>query len=185
MTLVLIATNKPIMAKGLEDMLTAGGLEVAGVCHDIFELFEKLPGSRAVIAILEKQVLPTPEVILDLHRIAPQCQFLKWPERSESDSPARLADTLNLMAQFSTPASPATLMSLACNERERELITLVGYGLNNEEIASSVGSDPTTVQKRLRELSERLGTEDRCELALYGLSTLGEKNAWKDGIETA
>ena len=76
-------------------------------------------------------------------------------------------------------------MSLACNDRERELITLVGYGLNNEEIASSVGSDPSTVHKRLRELSERLGTEDRCELALYGLSTLGEKNPWKDGIETA
>jgi len=185
MTRVLIASNKPIMARGLEDLLTSGGLEVAGVCHDVFELFEKLPGSRADIAILDKQVLPTPEVILDLRRIAPQCQFLKWPERSESDSPARLAGTLNLMAQFSPPASPSTLMSLACNDRERELITLVGYGLNNEEIASSVGSDPSTVHKRLRELSERLGTEDRCELALYGLSTLGEKNAWKDGIETA
>src|SRR5690348_7270217 len=112
MTRVLIASNKPIMAKGLEDMLTAGGLEVAGVCHDIFELFERLPGSRADIAILDKQVIPTPEVILDLRRIAPQCQFLRWPELSQSDSPARLADALNLMAQFSAPASPATLMSL-------------------------------------------------------------------------
>jgi DNA-binding CsgD family transcriptional regulator len=158
---------------------------VAGVCHDIFELFEKLPGSRADIAILEKQVLPTPEVILDLRRIAPHCQFLTWPELNESDSPARLVDALNLMAQFSPPASPSTLMSLACNDRERELITLVGYGLNNEEIASSVGSDPSTVHKRLRELSERLGTEDRCELALYGLSTLGGKKAWTDGLEIA
>jgi len=185
MTRILIASNKPIMAKGLEDLLTAGGLEVAGVCHDIFELFERLPGSRADIAILDKQVMPMPDVILDLRRIAPQCQFLTWPELSQSDSPARLADALNLMAQFSAPASPSTLMSLACNDRERELITLVGYGLNNEEIASSVGSDPSTVHKRLRELSERLGTEDRCELALYGLSTLGEKNSWKDGIEIA
>jgi DNA-binding NarL/FixJ family response regulator len=185
MTRILIGTNKPIMAKGLEDLLTAGGLEVAGICHDVFELFEKLPGSRADIAILDKQVLPAPEVILDLRRIAPQCQFLTWPEQSASDSPGRLADALNLMTQFSAPASPATLMNLGCNERERELITLVGHGLNNEEIASSVGSDPSTVHKRLKDLSEKLGTQDRCELALYGLSTLGEKNSWKDGIETA
>ena len=183
MTRVLIASNKPIWAKGLEDLLTAGGVEVTCICHDVFELFEKLPGSRADIAILDDQVLPSSEVILDLRRLTPQCQFLTWPQLSGSDSPGRLADALNLMAQFSAPASLLTLMSLACNKGERELITLLGYGLNNEEIASSVGSDATTVNKRLKELSERLGTEDRCELALYGLSTLGEENAWKDGIE--
>ena len=37
MTRGLIATNEPILAKGLETILMAGGLEVAAVCHDVFE----------------------------------------------------------------------------------------------------------------------------------------------------
>lgn len=175
MTRVLIATNEPILAKGLETVLAAGGLDIAAVCHDVFELFECLQRCRADIAVLDLPVLPTPEVIHDMHRLAPQCQLVVWPRLALSDSPARLVDAFNLMAQFSGPdPSPSTLVNLTCSESEREFITLVGYGLNNEEIAAAMGSDRLTVQKLLKNVSDRLGTEDRCELALYGLSTLNE-----------
>lgn len=175
MTRVLIATNEPILAKGLETVLVAGGLEVAAVCHDVFELFECFQQCRPDIAVLDMPVLPAPEVIHDLHRLAPQCQLVLWPRLTLSDSPARLVDALSLMSQFSGPdPSPSTLVKLACSETERKLIALVGYGLNNGEIAGALGSDPSTVQKLLRSLADRLGTEDRYELALYGLSTLSE-----------
>jgi DNA-binding NarL/FixJ family response regulator len=175
MTRILIATNEPILAKGLETVLMAGGLEIAAVCNDVFELFECLPRCRPDIAVLDMAALPAPEVILDLRRLAPQCQLVLWPRLAFTDSPARLVDTLSLMARFSeTDPSPSMLVNLACSESERELITLAGYGLNNEEIAAARGSDRATVQKLLSNLSDRLGTEDRCELALYGLSTLKE-----------
>jgi ATP/maltotriose-dependent transcriptional regulator MalT len=97
--------------------------------------------------------MPGPEVIHDLHRLAPQCQLVLWPRLTLADSPARLAEALNLMAQFSGPEpSPSTLVNLTCTETERKLITLVGYGLNNQEIASALGSDQSTVQKLLRSL---------------------------------
>ena len=175
MTRVLIATKEPILAKGLEAVLIAGGLEVVAVCHDIFEIFECLLRCRPDIAVLDKPVLPASDVILDLHRFVPQCQFVTWPRLTLADSPARLADAFNLIAQFSGPgSSPSTRVNLACSESERDFITLAGYGLNNQEIAEAMGSDRSTVQKLLSNLADRLGAEDRYELALYGLSTLNE-----------
>src|SRR5271157_4745212 len=173
MTRVLIATNEPILAKGLETVLMEGGLEIAAICDDFFELFECLQRCRPDVAVLDMPVLPAPEVIYGLHRLAPQCQLVLWPRLALSGSPARLVDALILMAQFSEPdPSPSTLVNLACSESERDLISLVGYGLNNQEIAAALGSDRSTIQKLLRSLSDRLGAEDRYELALYGLSVL-------------
>jgi DNA-binding NarL/FixJ family response regulator len=92
-----------------------------------------------------------------------------------SDSPEGLVEAITLMAQFPVPdPAPSALVDIKCSEREREFITLVGYGLNNQEIADAVGSDRSTVQKLVRNLSERLGAGDRYELALYGLSTLND-----------
>jgi DNA-binding NarL/FixJ family response regulator len=96
------------------------------------------------------------------------------------------------MAQFSPPdPSPSVLVNLACDASERQLVTLAGYGLNDEEIAATLGYSPRAVPKLLRALSDRLGAGDRYELALYGLSTLSkthqnERNerAWTGEIET-
>lgn len=176
MTRVLIATNEPILAKGLEAVLMAGGLEIAAVCNDVFELFDCLQRCRPDIAVLDMPVLSAPEVIHDLRWLAPRCRLVLWPRLALSDSPARLVDALTLMALFPEPEPSLSLLVnlAACSEREREIITLVGYGLNNQEIAAALGSDRATVQKLLRNLSNRLGAEDRYELALYGLSTLNE-----------
>jgi DNA-binding NarL/FixJ family response regulator len=82
-----------------------------------------------------------------------------------------------MLALFPEPdPSPSMLVNLTCNQREREFVTLVGYGLSDEQIAAALGCSRSTVQKLLRSLSDRLGVEDRCELVLYGLSTLGEAN---------
>ena len=169
---VLIATNEPILAKGLETVLTAGGIEVVAVCHDVIELFESFERCRPDIAVLDMPALPDPQVVHDLRRVAPQCQFVLWPRLTWSDSPASLVDAL--LANPGPETSPSTLVNLTCSETERKVITLVGCGLNNEEIAATLGSDRSTVQKLVRNLSGRLGTEDRYELALYGLSTLNE-----------
>jgi DNA-binding NarL/FixJ family response regulator len=183
MTRVLIATNEPIMAKGLEAILMAAGLEIAAVCSDVFELFECLPRCRPDIAVLDLPVLSAQQVIPDLHRLAPRCRFLEWPRLTVSDSPAGLGDALSLMALFPAPdPAPFALVNLACSESERKLMALVGYGLNNEEIAVALGSDRPTVKRLVRNLSDRLGTEDRCELALYGLSTLDEADQDKRSV---
>jgi DNA-binding NarL/FixJ family response regulator len=173
MTRVLIANCEPILAKGLEAVLKAGGLEIAAVCNDVSEVFEFLPRCRPDIAVLDLPGLSAQQIIPDMHRIAPRCRFLLWHRLTLSDSPAGLVDSLILMAQFPVPdPAPSALVDLACSERERELIKLVGYGLNDQEIAVVAGSDRSTVKTMVSNLSYRLGTGDRYELALYGLSTL-------------
>lgn len=178
MTRVLIATNQPIKAEGLEALLTAGGLEVVAVCHDVFEIFECLHRSVPDIAILDEPVVIGPEVVHDLRRLAPRCHLLHWPELRPSDSPARVVEALLLMANFDIPnASPQTLVNLACAPVERQVLALAGYGLNPEEMAAAMGSDRSTVQKLIEDVAEHLGTGDRCDLALYGLSTLNQRES--------
>ena len=177
MTRVLIATNQPIKAKGLETILIAGGMEIAAICQDVFELFECLQQSRPDVAILDTPILVAPEVVHDLRRLAPQCLIVRWPQLNLSDSPARVVDAILMMANFSNPEpSPSELVDLACNAYERQVVVLAGYGLNTEEIASAMGADRSTVQKLLKSVADRLGTEDRYELALYGLSTLNQSD---------
>ena len=172
---VLIATSETILAKGLEAVLIAGGLEVTDLCHDVCELFESIERRPPDVAILSIPLLPSPDVIRDLHRLAPKCQFVAWPSLQVDDSPDRVVEAINMMTHFSGPEpSPAALVDTHCDPTEREVVTLLGYGLNNEEIAAELGSDRSTVQKLLGNASDLLGAEDRCELAMFGLSKLKE-----------
>jgi len=172
---VLIATNEPVLAKGLEAVLIAGGLEVTDVCKDIFEVFESFQRRRPDVAILDMPVLPAPEIVRDLHRVAPKCRLVLWPRTNLSREPAKLVEAINMMAAFSEhDAEPSALVDISCNAAERELITLIGYGLSNEEIAWAMSADAGTVQKLVKRVSDKLGAEDRYELAMYGLSTLND-----------
>jgi DNA-binding NarL/FixJ family response regulator len=199
MTRVLVATNEPILAKGLEDVLTAGGFDVIGRCSDVFELFECFSSKRPDIVVLDLPMLPTPEVIRDLRRCAPKCQFVLWSRLGAghnvevtkkaiqesvrygaravppNTSPEQFVQTVSLIAEFFQPEpKPADLVKMACSSMEREFITLAGYGLSNDEIAAATRSDGPAVGKLLKTLAHRLGAGDRYELALYGLAALSE-----------
>jgi len=197
---VLIATNEPMLAKGLEATLVAGGLDVCAMCGDVFELFECFLNSRPDIVILDLPVLPGPEVIRELRRLAPKCQLLLWPRPIPSRGveealrygargvlPAdagisRLVELLHMITDFPEPqAGPAELVNRTCSAQERKCLAMAGHGLSNQEIAAAMGSDEPTVHKLLRTVSHRLGVEDRYELALYGLSTLTALDSHQQG----
>ena len=173
MPCVLIATNQPILAKGLEAALTAGGLEIADICTDVFELFDSIQLRRADAAILDMSVLPGPEAIRDLRRLAPKCKLFPLPDPA-SCSPARLVEAINMIMAFPEPesSSPSMLVDVASTAGERAIIALAGYGLTAEEIAIATGFDRATVKNLLRNICDRLGAEGRLELAIYGLFTL-------------
>jgi DNA-binding NarL/FixJ family response regulator len=180
---VLIATNEPVLAKGLEAVLTAGGLDVVDVCKDIFEVFGSLHRSPPDVAILDNPILPSPEIIQDLRRIAPRCKFVLWPRLTSGQQPKRLVEAIHTIAHFSEPeAPPSALVDFACSATERELIALVGYGLSNEEIASAIRVDASTVTKLVKNVSDKLGAEDRYELAMYGLSTLNNPHRQEERL---
>ena len=197
---VLIATNEPVLAKGLEAILLAGGFEVCSQCSDVFELFEHILSARPDIVILDPPVLPDPEVVRELLRLAPKCQIVLWPRAvprqgveeairygargvlSAEAASSRLAEVLHMMAGFPEPGGGAAeLVNRTCSPIERECLAMAGHGLSNQEIAAAIGFDESTVHKLLRTVSHRLGVEDRFELALYGLSTLTASDSMHQG----
>jgi len=193
MTSVLIATNEPVLARGLGAILADGGMEVADICTDVVQLTERFLGCNPDVAILDMAVMPVLGVIAELRKLAPRCHLLIWP-RKISDTQARelrrlgvrgvlqpdvtpeqLVRTVNMLGSFPVAElTPAALVKNVCNPIERQIVSLVGCGMKDNEIAAVVRSDIHTVDEQVKTLTRRLGVEDRYELALYGLSMAGE-----------
>lgn len=209
MTNVLIASNETIFAKGMEEILTAGGLVVSAVCHDVTQLFDSFIELRPDVVLLHPPILPDLHVIAELRRLGPKCQIILWPHGLSQQEKGqvlalgaravlpvgmaakRFVETVHLMAGFPEPeSSPTSRMTQACDPLHREVLTLVGHGMSNEEIAAAIRSDAAAVATLVSTLSSRFGAQDRCELALYGLSALkdlsltvpGETKPWKNEI---
>ena len=208
---VLIATNEPVLAAGLEGILKAGGLETTDICEDVVQLFDSIERFRPDVAILDSSVSPAMSVIGELRIAAPNCQLVLWSRNlSQEDaneaislgvrgvmpanvSPAQLIETVHLLATFPLPQpSPGNVMRRLCNPTERQVIALVGCGMKNTEIAALMRTDEGTVNRLIKSVSRRLGVQDRYELALYGLSAGNEPQpiemetqTWKKEIATA
>jgi DNA-binding NarL/FixJ family response regulator len=207
---VLVATNESVLARGFEAILTNGGLEVVEVCRDVAQLFEGMQRSRPDAAILDMALTPWQNVLVELRQIVPSCQLLVWPRQISKEqaeelirmgargvlpgdvTPEVLIDTLRMLSTFpAADPTPASLVKQVCSPAERQILSLVGCGMKNEEIAALVRSDCRTVDTKVRILSQRLGAQDRYELALYGLSIAGETSQpngdqlWKNEIANA
>lgn len=62
-------------------------------------------------------------------------------------------------------------------DREREVLTLVGRGLNNTEIAEALGLSPLTAKTHVSRIMGKLAARDRAQLVIVayesGLVTPG------------
>ncbi|MGW7044315.1 response regulator [Streptomyces avermitilis] len=88
--------------------------------------------------------------------------------------------TARLIARLlRTPVpSPAVTVGPEClSGREREVLTLVARGLNNTEIAESLGLSPLTAKTHVSRIMGKLGARDRAQLVIVayesGLVTPG------------
>ncbi|NUS79446.1 MAG: response regulator transcription factor, partial [Streptomyces sp.] len=52
------------------------------------------------------------------------------------------------------------------SEREREVLTLVGRGLNNTEIGDALGLSPLTAKTHVSRIMGKLGARDRAQLVI-------------------
>ncbi|MGX1547865.1 response regulator [Streptomyces adustus] len=86
--------------------------------------------------------------------------------------------TARLIARFlSSPSAPATAGPECLSDREREVLALVGRGLNNTEIAEALGLSPLTAKTHVSRIMGKLGARDRAQLVIVayesGLVTPG------------
>ncbi|MEU9752979.1 response regulator transcription factor [Streptomyces althioticus] len=76
--------------------------------------------------------------------------------------------TARLIARFlrSPVTAPATAGPDCLSEREREVLTLVARGLNNTEIAETLGLSPLTAKTHVSRTMGKLGARDRAQLVV-------------------
>ncbi|GGJ13326.1 response regulator transcription factor [Streptomyces brasiliensis] len=76
--------------------------------------------------------------------------------------------TARLIARFlrSPAATPATGGPDCLSDREREVLTLVGRGLNNTEIGEVLGLSPLTAKTHVSRIMGKLGARDRAQLVI-------------------
>ena len=85
-----------------------------------------------------------------------------WIERSMMST---------IIQEFSeTSTDPEQLKIDSLTEREREVITLVGEGLKNKQIAARLFISQTTVTHHLSSIYSKLGVSDRLELVVYAFA---------------
>ncbi|MET8642394.1 response regulator transcription factor [Streptomyces sp. NPDC004074] len=89
--------------------------------------------------------------------------------------------TARLIARFRrSPVAPTTGGPECLSDREREVLTLVARGLNNTEIAESLGLSPLTAKTHVSRIMGKLRARDRAQLVIVayesGLVTPGAGN---------
>lgn len=81
-----------------------------------------------------------------------------------------VATTRIIAAYLSSPTHqnvPRDAQGLAAlTEREIEILTLVGTGLNNQVIASTLFISPLTVERHINNMMHKLGVHDRAQLVI-------------------
>ncbi|MFF5297678.1 response regulator transcription factor [Paractinoplanes globisporus] len=85
------------------------------------------------------------------------------------------AATRSLIARYlahpERPATPSPERLAALTDREREILTLVGAGLSNEDIARHLVVSPHTVKTHVNRTMTKLGAHDRAQLVVAAYET--------------
>ena len=198
MTRILLYSDEPILAKGLESVLRqVEGFELLPTCGSVASLMEQMAARRS---------RPGP------HGSHPG-GHLRRPERNEARH-----DELARSCCGSTPFRPSwrsrpwawacaafcakpcpPILQVKClqkvqagelwfekaltdsflcarrvalTQREGQLVSLLSQGLKNKEIATTLMISEGTVKVYLSRLFQKVGVKDRFELALFGLKNL-------------
>lgn len=103
--------------------------------------------------------------------IRPEELFQELRGVSQGESPlsrVMVGKLLRYLARHSRAAAPPLPPDLL-SPRERAVLALVADGLSNAEIADELGIAPNTVRNHLRSILDKLGLQNRVQVAVYAV----------------
>ena len=99
---------------------------------------------------------------------APQQVVLKAVRRCRDDGfPIAETDAVRVHGRPACNADVHERRIARLTEREREIVSLIGEGLRNDQVAVRLGVAEKTVRNQLSSLFDKLGVNDRLGLAVY------------------
>ncbi|MEO8595246.1 MAG: response regulator transcription factor [Candidatus Solibacter sp.] len=197
MTRVLLYSDEPILAKGLESVLRQ------------VEDFELLPTSNSLASLMEQITQGSPDLVL--MDLTPEISFAVLSDMKHAMSRSRIVLWVNSISTelafqamglgvrgilrktlptelqvkclqkvqsgelwFEKALTDSFLCArrVALTQREGQLVSLLSQGLKNKEIATTLMISEGTVKVYLSRLFQKVGVKDRFELALFGLKNL-------------
>jgi len=188
MTRVLVLTDQPILARGFQDILSAGGMEAvssSGAGGDV-------SSNNQELVLLDLTGEFTFETLADTHMRMPGCnlvirvgpmsrelvfQALEYGVRGILPvqlSPEMLLHSLGRIAKgemvievTDSGFDPVGEKRISFSEREKQVVELLAQGLKNKEIAAAMNLAEGTVKVYLSRLFKKTKVRDRFELMLY------------------
>ncbi|MGH9853429.1 MAG: response regulator transcription factor [Blastocatellia bacterium] len=159
--------SRVLVLTGLYDL----DLHQAAISRGAMGLVRKLEAAEVLVKAIKK--VYAGEVWLDGALMARLLEEL-WRERERESSNTAYSSPnserrITQGAQSQTiQVSPEERVKMALlTDREREVVTLIGEGLRNQQIADRLCISVITVRHHLSSIFSKLGVSDRFELAIY------------------
>jgi two-component system, NarL family, nitrate/nitrite response regulator NarL len=193
---LLICTNEPILAKGLECVLENSGFQLRFVTERRRELLSAIASSMPDVVLFDCQREQNFCTLVELRKAFPSCNVVLWARELSvevsyqamrlgirgivrtTEGAELLIECLRCVArgdcwfdhQARSQFFDARLVNLT--PREMELVILVSQGLKNKEVATTLSISEATVRVYLSALFRKLALKDRYELAIYGIKNV-------------
>jgi DNA-binding NarL/FixJ family response regulator len=205
MTQLLLYSNEPLLAKGLESVLRqAGGFELLPLCSTLDEVMKEIAHKTPDVMLLDHGPELTFAVLSAIHRgtsskiilwvnsisIEMACQAVglgirgilrkKLPPELQVKC-LRQVQAGELWIEKALVDDFISARRVTLTPREGQLMTLLSQGLKNKEIAFHLSVAEGTVKVYLSRLYQKAGVKDRFELALVSLKNLSAE-ASKTGV---
>jgi DNA-binding NarL/FixJ family response regulator len=196
-TRILLYSDEPILAKGLESVLRqVEGFELLPTCGSISGLLEQMASGAPDLVLMDLTAEVTFGVLSDLKHAMTNCRIVLWVNSISTELAFQamglgvrgiLRKTLPTDLQvkclqkvqagelwFEKALTDSFLCArrVALTQREGQLVSLLSQGLKNKEIATTLMISEGTVKVYLSRLFQKVGVKDRFELALFGLKNL-------------
>ena len=197
MTRILLYTTEPILAKGLESVLSqSGDFELLPTSTTLLSAMAQITQDVPDLVVMDLTAEITYAVLSDMKQTMSRSRILLWVNSISTELAFRamalgvrgiLRKTLPLELQlmclqkvqddelwFEKALTDSFLCArrVALTQREGQLVSLLSQGLKNKEIASTLMISEGTVKVYLSRLFQKVGVKDRFELALFGLKNL-------------
>ncbi len=201
MTRLLVFTDEPFLARGLEAvLLSQSDFELVATCSQVLEIAEAVAASKPDILLIDLTPEVTFELLLGLQNRFPGSRIVLWVhsigteiayQAIEHGIRGILRKTVPLETMIAClrivaagghwfdeamEAALRSVKTIHLTPRESQIVNLLTTGLKNKEIATALFLSEGTVKVYLSRLFQKLGVKDRFELALYGLKNMAGTN---------